>query len=521
MSTTGRTASAATGVSPARRYVLFGVFAVVSIVLDQWTKVLARDVLRPLGPYRPKVVIDGFFKLRYSENPGVAFGMLQSMSGGRIVLTLMAIAAFALVIFYLRKTDAGATRLQVALGLVGGGAIGNLIDRVHLRPRDRLHRLARQGPRVAGVQHRRRGAVHRRGADGARHAEAPAGGDRIVLTPEASRRAMKPMLLSLHLGGREIGLHTYGVLIGCGCAVAIVLAFREARRQGLDGSKILDLSFWMLVTGLLGSRLLYVALNARTFARICAGGGDDEIAARSLGRVLGDCTRVFQVWEGGLVFYGGFIAAGLVAFFFARRQGWSFWALGDLFAPSLAIGHAFGRLGCFTAGCCFGKACDVAAHWCTRFAADSVAFEQLRSVSAVPDGATLTPPLFPTQLYEAIGELAIFGVLLLVRRRLRGAAPRRRSASARAGHADPALRRALRPAALRRRDVPRRLRAPLPGPSRDAAPGALAGPAGRRGGAAVDGTGGQRRRGAGGDRGADPSPARRPLRSPRPSAGEG
>jgi signal peptidase II len=113
-----------------RKYVLFGVFAVVSIVLDQWTKVLARDVLRPLGPYRPKVVIDGFFKLRYSENPGVAFGMLQSMTGGRIVLTLMAVAAFALVIFYLRKTDAGATRLQVALGLVGGGAIGNLIDRV-------------------------------------------------------------------------------------------------------------------------------------------------------------------------------------------------------------------------------------------------------------------------------------------------------------------------------------------------------------------------------------------------------
>jgi signal peptidase II len=117
-------------VSPARKYILFGVFAVVSIVLDQWTKVLARDVLRPLGPYRPKVVIDGFFKLRYSENPGVAFGMLQSMTGGRVVLTLMAIAAFALVIFYLRKTDAGATRLQVALGLVGGGAIGNLIDRV-------------------------------------------------------------------------------------------------------------------------------------------------------------------------------------------------------------------------------------------------------------------------------------------------------------------------------------------------------------------------------------------------------
>ena len=114
----------------ARRYVLFGIFAAISIVLDQWTKVLAREVLRPLDPHQPKVVIDGFFKLRYSENQGVAFGMFQNMTGGRIVLTLMAVAAFALVIYYLRKSEPQATRLHVALGLVGGGAIGNLIDRM-------------------------------------------------------------------------------------------------------------------------------------------------------------------------------------------------------------------------------------------------------------------------------------------------------------------------------------------------------------------------------------------------------
>ena len=122
--------SAPTTASPTRKYVLFGVFAVVSILLDQWTKILARNTLRPLGPHNPKVVIEGFFKLRYSENPGVAFGMFQEMTGGRLVLTLMAVGAFALVIYYLRKTDAHATRLHVALGLVGGGAIGNLIDRV-------------------------------------------------------------------------------------------------------------------------------------------------------------------------------------------------------------------------------------------------------------------------------------------------------------------------------------------------------------------------------------------------------
>jgi signal peptidase II len=121
------TAASAPG---ARKYVLFGVFAVVSIALDQWTKALAREVLRPLDPYHPRVVIDGFFNLRYSENQGVAFGMLQNMTGGRVVLTLMAVAAFALVLYYLRKSEPQATRLHVALGLVGGGAIGNLIDRM-------------------------------------------------------------------------------------------------------------------------------------------------------------------------------------------------------------------------------------------------------------------------------------------------------------------------------------------------------------------------------------------------------
>ena len=116
--------------SASRKYVLFSVFLALSLGLDQWTKALARTHLRPLGPWNPKVVIDGFFNLRYSENPGVAFGMLQQMPGGKFVLTALAIAAIVLVVMYLRRTDADATRLHVALGLVGGGALGNVIDRV-------------------------------------------------------------------------------------------------------------------------------------------------------------------------------------------------------------------------------------------------------------------------------------------------------------------------------------------------------------------------------------------------------
>jgi signal peptidase II len=116
--------------SARRKYTLFAIFTIVSLVLDQWTKVLARRDLRPRGPFRPKVIIDGYFDLRYAENPGVAFSMLQDVPGGRVLLTLLAVGAFLLVLYYLRKTPIENTRLHVALGLVGGGAIGNLVDRV-------------------------------------------------------------------------------------------------------------------------------------------------------------------------------------------------------------------------------------------------------------------------------------------------------------------------------------------------------------------------------------------------------
>jgi prolipoprotein diacylglyceryltransferase len=91
--------------------------------------------------------------------------------------------------------------------------------------------------------------------------------------------------------------------------------------------------------------------------------------------------------------------------------------VGDLFAPALALGHAFGRLGCFAAGCCFGK--ETASRVGVAFPRGSVAFDVLSSAGAVPAGAGETPPLHPTQLYEAAGELALFGLLCALRPRLR------------------------------------------------------------------------------------------------------
>jgi signal peptidase II len=117
-------------ISTKTRNLLFGISAVVSLVLDQWTKVLARTHLMPLGPWKSKVIVADYFDLRYSENTGVAFGMFQKLPGGRIWLTLVALAALLLVGYYLIRSNPRQSRLHLALGLVGGGAIGNLIDRI-------------------------------------------------------------------------------------------------------------------------------------------------------------------------------------------------------------------------------------------------------------------------------------------------------------------------------------------------------------------------------------------------------
>ena len=275
---------------------------------------------------------------------------------------------------------------------------------------------------------------------------------------------MFPTLFTVRFGGRELAFHTYGVLIAIGLAAGIALAYREGRRRGFDGGRVLDAAFWMIVAGLVGSRIVYGIVNAREFARVCFHGGGEP---RSAGAVLSDCARILAIWQGGLVFYGGVAGAALVGWRFAKREGWSFAAFGDLFAPALALGHAFGRLGCFAAGCCFGKVGG--GHWAAVFPRGSVAFDEMAAMGAIPAGWDMTPGLHPTQLYEAFGEFAIFAAP--------AAAPPARPPPP--GDAAGGVPRPLRAAALRRRDVPGR-RHPRPRRrARDAAPRGMAAPARR------------------------------------------
>lgn len=175
-------------------------------------------------------------------------------------------------------------------------------------------------------------------------------------------------------------IYTYGVTIATGLLVGIILATRRARREGIDANKILDATFYVLIIALVGSRLLFVLFYL------------DDYFYNPL--------RILKLWEGGLVFYGGLVPAVLVGLWYIRRSGLPLWQTADIFAPSIAVGHAFGRLGCFFAGCCYGKECDL--PW-------AITFTDPRGL------APLNVSLHPTQLYESLFLVFLFVFLVILR----------------------------------------------------------------------------------------------------------
>jgi len=176
-------------------------------------------------------------------------------------------------------------------------------------------------------------------------------------------------------------VHTYGVFVAMAFLSAIALALREARREGEDASKILDLCFYALVAAIIGSRALYILVNWSTFRH--------------------DPIEIVRIWHGGLVFYGGFIAALITGLWYIRSKGLPLLKTVDIIAPSVAFGQFVGRIGCFFAGCCYGKTCDL--PWAVTFT---------HPESLAPKGVTL----HPTQLYSSLNSLFIFLVLVGLRR---------------------------------------------------------------------------------------------------------
>src|SRR4051812_13449922 len=193
----------------------------------------------------------------------------------------------------------------------------------------------------------------------------------------------------LHLE-RPLGVpvHTYGILVAGGFLVAMTMAARAAERAGLDRDRVMDLSFGILVAAMIGSRVLFIMVNWNDYAH--------------------DLFGIFEFWKGGLVFYGGFLGAVAFSAWYMRRHDMPFFPYADVMAPTVAIGQALGRLGCFSAGCCWGAACDVHYPLAARFPPEALAYQSQAQNHLIVPGSATTLPIHPTQLYEAFGCALIF-----------------------------------------------------------------------------------------------------------------
>ncbi len=178
-------------------------------------------------------------------------------------------------------------------------------------------------------------------------------------------------------------LPTYGVLLVTAILGGIFIAMRLGRRVGLDSSLILDFCTWLILVALVGAKVLMV-LTEWSYYR-------DH---------LGEIFSLSTFMAGG-VFYGGFIAALFFTVWYVRVQKISFWKLADVLAPGVALGQSVGRLGCFSAGCDYGKPTTM--PWGVVFTSKFA-----HEVTGVPLGLRL----HPAQLYESFATFVIFGFLL-------------------------------------------------------------------------------------------------------------
>lgn len=164
-----------------------------------------------------------------------------------------------------------------------------------------------------------------------------------------------------------LSIKTYGVFVAIGFISALIYCSKRAQEKGYSKELVLDILLYIMISGIAGARITYVLQNWEFY--------------RS------NLVEIFYIWSGGLVLYGGIILATTVGIIYLRVKKQEVFCFADFAAPAIFLGVFFGRIGCFFAGCCYGKPCDL--PWAVTF----------KNTAGL---APLNVALHPTQIYEAL-----------------------------------------------------------------------------------------------------------------------
>ena len=191
--------------------------------------------------------------------------------------------------------------------------------------------------------------------------------------------------VAFKIGSFEVS--SYGVMVAIGMLVGVWIASVRAKRNGIESVVIMDLTIWVVLSGIFGSRFMFIFIEEW-----------HEVISQPFLKTL---KSFVMIRSGGMSFLGALLFAVPIGTIYLRKRKLEVWKIADITAPSIAIGIAFARIGCFLKGCCFGKLCDANAFYGLEFPVGSPAHYHYHGIVTV----------YPTQLINSLDALVLFVVL--------------------------------------------------------------------------------------------------------------